>query len=181
MTPPPPLLALPYELRRQIWTLALGPTQVHACKCHSTPGKCTSKHAGVCCEALNAYKIFDNRFLRVCRQIHDEVRPLLNSPPRFNVCSGLCMESLFLGIQPRHRRWIKHVRVYVYIGDASPEALNGQSGPELVHRAEASCGRFVQSALKFQGVGRLLDASSVREIEVDDVGRRKLCVDLTLG
>ncbi|OQV00927.1 hypothetical protein CLAIMM_06362 [Cladophialophora immunda] len=177
----PPLLTLPYELRLQIWNLVLGPTEIEPCRCPSKPGSCTYNHPGGCCEGFDVYKRFDNRLLRVCRQIHNEVQPLLSSPKHFIVCNGLCLESLFLGIQPRHRRWIKHVRVGLYIGDSAPDALKAQHGQELLQRAEASCGPFVQSALKCQGVGRVLDVVSVREIEVDDMGKRKLSVDLILG
>ncbi|EXJ59485.1 uncharacterized protein A1O5_12110 [Cladophialophora psammophila CBS 110553] len=154
-----PLLTLPYELRLQIWRLVLGPTEVQPCKCPSKPGTCKFNHPGSCCEGFDVDICCDNRLLRACRQIHDEVRPLLTPPKLFIVCNGLCMESLFLGIQSPHRRWIKRVRVDLYVGELTQNALSGLSGQELLQRAETCCGPIVQSALKCQGVGCLLDVA----------------------
>jgi hypothetical protein len=175
----PLLLRLPFELRLQIWELVLGPTDIEPCKCPSKPETCTFNHPTGCCASFDVYKAVDNRLLRICRQIRDEVRPLL-SPKLFIVCNGLCLESFFLGVNSRDRRWIKKVRVNLFIGDVSANTLVGLTGQELLWRAEASCGAFVRSALKCQGVGSLADLAPAGGIEEDSRGSRLLRVDLRL-
>jgi len=177
----PLILSLPFELRLQIWEFVLGPTRVIPCKCPSKPGLCRFNHPGGCCESFDVYKIFDNRILRVCRQTHDEVRGVLaNAPKRFDLCNGLCLESFFLSIGTRDRHWIKRVRVNLYIGEVLAENFEGQTGQELLRIGEASCGAFVCSALKYQGVGSLVGVTSVGAIRQDTMSRRILSVDLTL-
>lgn len=129
------------------------------------------------------YKTLDNRILRVNRQIYQEVHSLLlSSPKRFSVCNGLCLESLFLSIEPRDRQWIRHVRVGLYVGDTSSEVLGDETDRMLLQSAESRCGPYVQSALKCQGVGRLLHVTPAGNVDIgpDDKGRRTLIVDLTL-
>jgi hypothetical protein len=92
----------------------------------------------------------------------------------------LCLESFFLGIRNRDRQWIKHVRVNLYVGDIAASSLDQYTGQELVKEAEASCGAFVRSALKCQGVGSLVNVKLLGVIEEDDKGRRILRVSLTL-
>jgi len=177
----PTLLRLPFELRFQIWTIVLGPPAVEPCKCASNPGTCAFNHLGNCCKSFDVYEAFDNRLLAVSRQIYDEIRSLLSSSPkRYIVCNGLCLESFFLRIATQDRQWIKHVRVNVYVGGVTADSLEGHTSHELLRLAEASCGSFVQSALKCQGVGSLVHVAPIGGIQEDKRGRRILQVDLTL-
>lgn len=178
----PLLLRLPFELRLHIWKFVQGPIQVEPCKCPSKPGTCPSNHTAGCCQAFDAANTFDYRISRVCRQIHREFHDLLlRSPKTFVVCNGLCLESLFLGIKARDRRWIKNVKVNLYVGDVSWETLSRHSDQALLRAAESACGSFVGGALKCQRVGSLVKVTPLGEIVQDDIGRRTLCVDLTLA
>ncbi|EXJ83659.1 hypothetical protein A1O1_07283 [Capronia coronata CBS 617.96] len=193
------LLTLPFEIRLQVWTLVVGPHTVEPCKVSTTrdgdgdrtricrPEKCGR-------ENFNIYTCLDTRLLRVNRQIHDEVRPLLmgltGSPKettkRFVVCDGVCLERLFLGTRPQDRRWIRYIQVRLFVGDARPEVLLAKRGHGLLEYGEACCGAFVQSALSCSGVGGLVDAVPSEkekkvEVEEDERGRRTLWVDLVLG
>lgn len=177
----PQLFSLPFELRLHVWELVIGPEQIRPCECPSKPGTCIFNHPGGCCESFNVYRKFDNRILRVCRQIHDEVHPVLvRTPKRFMLCNGLCLENFLLRIKPRDRRWIQQIRVKLYVGDVATNTLEDQSGEHLLRKGEASCGGFVRSALGCQGVGSLVAARPVAAIEEDNIGRRVLCVDLVL-
>jgi hypothetical protein len=175
----PLLLRLPFELRHQIWNLILEPNEIEPCKYPSKFVTGAFSHAAGNCERFNVYEAIDNRLLRVCRQIHEEVRPLLK-PKRFIVCNGLCLETFFLGIKDKDRRWVKNVRVNVYVGDSTEAALEGHTGLEFLRKAEASCGGFVQSALKCRGVRSVINVATVGVIDEDSAGRRLLCMDLAL-
>jgi len=176
------LLSLPFELRLQIWNLVLGPTEVEPCKCSSPPRACKFNHPGGCCEGFDVYKCFDNRILRVNRQIYDEVHPMvLGSPKIFTLCNGLCLESMFLGIQEQDRRWVRRVRVQMVVGNLHLENLRGQIGSALLQMGESRSGPYVQSALQCPDVGSLIDAAPAGQIEEDGTGRRTLWVDLVLS
>jgi hypothetical protein len=175
------LLSLPFELRFNIWNLVLGPTTVEPCDCSTKSGICTISAPERSSRGFSVYEVFDNRVLRVCRQLHEEVRWVLSTAPKqYVLCNGPCLERFFLQIPVKDRRWINNVRVNLYIGAGREDTLDGRTGKELLQVAEASCGGFVQSALKCAGVGAVVDAMPVGDVGTDATGRRILCVDLTL-
>lgn len=145
------------------------------------PHYCTITHPASCFGDLDVHAHCDCRILRVCRAIYDEVQPMLVRTPRvFTVCSGFCLDSLFLSIPLRERTWVKRVNVKVYTGRLEEESLRGLSGAALLRRAELWCGPFVQNALMCSGVGEIVDATAIGTAEEDAKHRRTIWLALNL-
>jgi hypothetical protein len=176
------LLSLPYDIRLQIWEFVLGPSNLTPCKCVAVPSYCTITHPRSCFGDLDLHKHCDDRILRVCRAIHDEVHPMVvRSPKFFTVCSGLCLDSLFSRIPVRERSFLRRINVKVYIGQLGEESLRGLSGTALLKQAESWCGPFVQNALKCPGAGEVVDAKVISDVEEDAKYRRTIWLALKLA
>lgn len=176
------LLSLPYDVRHQIWEFVLGPSKVTPCKCIVVPYYCTITHPRSCFGDFDIHQHCDHRVLRVCRAIHDEVHPLVvRSPKLFTVCSGLCLDQLFSSIPVRERAFVRMVNVKVYIGQLGKESLEGLSGTALLKQAESWCGPFAQNALKNPGVGEIVDAKLISDVDEDAKSRRTIWLALKLA
>ena len=175
------LLSLPYDIRRQIWEYVLGPSRVTPCRCMIAPSYCTITHPGSCIGDFDLHKQSDNRILRVCRAIYDEVHPIMIRAPKvFTVCSGMCLDSLFLSLRVTERSFVRRINVKVYIGRLGAESLEGLSGAELLEQAESWCGPFVQNALKCTGVGEIIDAKVISNASEDAKSRHTIWLALQL-
>lgn len=178
---PQTLLSLPYDVRHQIWQLVVGRSDFKPCRCIVKPYYCTVTHPNSCFGDFKTQEECDHRILRVCRQIHDEVRPLtLRSPKVFTVCNGLCLNSLFLSVPMSERRHWRRFKVRLYIGKIKEKDLRGLSGHALLKYAESWCGPYVQTALKCQGVSEMESAELEGDISVDEGSRRTAWVYIQL-
>lgn len=175
------LLSLPYDIRCRIWELVIGPSKLIPCKCVVTPHCCTAIHSRSCVGDFNFFKHCDHQLLRVCKAIHDEVQPLtIRRPMIFTICSGVCLDSFFLGMEIVQRSFIRRVKVKVYIGGLEETSLRNMSGAALLKQAESQCGPFVQNALKCSGVGKVVDAKVISNVEEDAHSRRTVWMRLEL-
>lgn len=176
------LLSLPYDIRCQIWEYVLGPSKLTPCKCVVLPCYCTITHPGSCFGDFDLNGHCDNRILRVCRAIYDEVHPMtVRSPKAVTICSGMCLDTLFSSISVRERSFVRRVNVKVYIGRLGEESLEGLSGAALLKQAESWCGPFVQNALKSAGVGEIVDAKVTSIVNEDAKFRRTIWLALQLA
>ncbi|KEF56963.1 uncharacterized protein A1O9_07153 [Exophiala aquamarina CBS 119918] len=176
------LLTLPYDIRRQIWEYVLGPSKLKPCKCVIVQSYCTITHLGSCFGEFDLHEHCDNRILRVCRAIYDEVHPMMvRSPKIFTICSGICLDSLFSSISVRERSSVRRVNVKVYIGRLREGSLEGISGAALLKQAESWCGPFVQNALKCAGAGDIVDAKVISNVNEDTKLRRTIWLALQLA
>lgn len=175
------LFSLPYEIRVQIWQLVLGPSDLQPCTCVARPHPCRGTLSSTCMQDFNLDETCDNRILRVCREICDEVKPMvLRSPKIFTVCNGVCLDGLLGSIPSARRAQFRRVTVRVYIGGVKEQDLRGLKGAELLTEAESWCGPFVQMALKNHGVSEVETADLVGDVEVDEKLRRTVWVDIRL-
>ncbi|KAG9787247.1 hypothetical protein KCU88_g2010, partial [Aureobasidium melanogenum] len=135
------LLDLPPEIRLQIWTQIIQPTQIYPCSCaaaqqNSKPeskeskptslrsvGKCKATRLGPCCHNTSTYHHCDNRVLRVNRQILHEILPVIvqkQAEPQqrraFILCNNLRLDNFFKSLNRTGWRWVQHLRVDLFMG-----------------------------------------------------------------
>ncbi|KIV97076.1 hypothetical protein PV10_00871 [Exophiala mesophila] len=176
------LLSLPYEIRHQIWQLVIFRLQPCACLAAPRPQACTvTLLPSRCIQDFKVDEEFDNRILRVCRQICNEVRPmLLESPQVLTVCNAVCLDELLRSVPSKRRGQFRRIRVRLYIGQVKEEDLRGLKGQDLLREAESWCGPFVQMALRNIGVSDIESVDLVGNVEVHEQLRRTVWVDIRL-
>ena len=173
-----PFLALPLEIRLQIWTYIVQPAVVYPCNC-TLDVKGGNPHRTECsCDNISTYKYCDNRILRLNRQIFAEVQPLVKRAEEgrvFVLCNNLCIDSLFRNTARRDWKWVKHIKVDLFVG----WGCGGQDDWFLC-QSQRWARRYVLGALDRYSGGRDLTIQPEEDVKEDSDGRRTLTVDIYL-
>lgn len=174
-----PFLSLPLEIRLQIWSYILRPTLVYPCDCAPRDEQCKSTRLGVCCHNTSTYTHCDNRILRLNRQIFAEVEPLVKEAEKkrmFVLCNNLCLDNFFKTLDERDWKWVKHLRVDLFVGWGSDNQDDW-----FLCQSQRWARRYVAGALDRYHQGRELTVEPAEEVKQDSKGRRALTVNIYLA
>ncbi|KIW52892.1 hypothetical protein PV05_08504 [Exophiala xenobiotica] len=185
------LLALPPEIRVQIWSYIVRPTVIHPCTCADKALQChqanhNHNHNHVededenCCQSTAlpyTYNYCDNQLLRVNRLIFNEAQPLFDKTEKeriYVLCNNLCLGNFAKSLTEGEWKSVRHLRVDLFVGwgnDCRDDWFLGQS-----HRWAK---RYVAGALsKYEDQGRQIVVVPAEEVKEDFNGRRTLTVDI---
>ncbi|KAJ9610396.1 hypothetical protein H2200_005173 [Cladophialophora chaetospira] len=173
------LQTLPFELRLQIWSYIVQPTKIYPCDCALQGQMCQSDRLGGCCHKNSTYTHCDNRILRVSRQIYSEIQPLVRKAEIqrvFILCNNLCLENFFNALNERDRKWVKHLRVNLFVGWG-----NGSQDDWFLCQMHQWARRYVMGTLNRYDQGRNVTIEPAEEAKEDKDGRRNLTVDIYLA
>ena len=169
---------LPLEIRLQIWSYIVQPLTIYPCECTVASAQCTRHQSDVFCYEAPAYQHCDNRILRVSQQVFTEVQPLVQQAERqrvFVLCNNLCLDSFFRSINERDWKWIKNLRVDLFVGI-------GTAGQDdwFLSQSRGWAKRYALGVLVKYDQGRSIVVEPSKQIEQDETGRRTLTVDIRL-
>ncbi|OCT48998.1 hypothetical protein CLCR_05196 [Cladophialophora carrionii] len=173
------LQTLPLEIRLQIWSYLVQPTKIYPCECALKAQQCQAHRLGGCCDNNSTYKHCDTRVLRVSRQLFEEVQPLVRRAAKertFMLCNNLCLDNFFKALDERDWKWVKHLRVDLFVGWGSDNQDDWFLGQ--MHRWAR---RYVAGSLSQYDQGRELTIQPADEAKEDKDGRRSLTVDIYLA
>lgn len=204
------LLMLPPELRLQIWSYCVQPTLglVYPCSRQCDHHDVPIVHDGDYNTVNKSndptqppYKHCDNRLLRVNKQVFAEVYPLVQQTEKdrlFVLCDRRCLDEFFAGLDERDWRWVRRLRLELFVGwggsvlrggggglvgvDESVDEGTGDNGQDdwFVCQSQRWASRYVAGALSRYGRGRSLVVRLADCVKEDESGRRMLAVDVQL-
>lgn len=175
------LLALPAEIRLQIWSHIVGsPTVVYPCECATKSKQCQAHRLNSCCQNTSTYKHCDNRILRVNRLIFTEAQPLVHRAEKdrvFVLCNNLCLDNFFKSLDRRDWKWAKHLRVDLFVGWGA----DNKQDEWFLCQSNRWAKRYVMGALEKFSDGREVVVVPADRVREDGAGRMTLTVDIHLS